>query len=135
MEKFNQFQEDAKKLLSAADNLFPDGLFEDDNDDLPIGVNDEAWERYKNLLRGIMAAHATGWDVLRIKHLRTPSTDDDFAAVTVTIQGACAFTNDAKTALALAAMLADRVSTTTDNEKVWLNFVVGNIWTENGGKE
>lgn len=135
MERMRQFQEDAQKLMSAADNLFPDGLFEDDNSDLPIGVNDEAWERYKNLLRGIMAAHATGWDVLRIKYLRTPSADGDFAAVTVTIRGACAFTSEAKTALALAAMLADRVSTTMDNGKVWLNFVVGNIWTENGGEE
>lgn len=127
--KLDQFQVDAGKLLTTADNMPPD-LFDSD---LPLGINNEAWNRYRTILHGFMAAKsAGGWKVLDIRYDRIPDQTEDFAAVTVKLQGACTFTPTAKTALALAAAVADRVSITMNDDKLWLNFVIENLWM-NGG--
>ena len=119
---------DAGKLLDAADTMYPD-LFDSDPVD---GLNDEAWSRYKSILRYLMAAKdAGGWNVLDIRYEKSPSMTEDFAAVTLKMQGACAFSPTAKTALASAA--ADRVAATMRDNVTRLSFVVGNLWPENGG--
>lgn len=133
--KLDQFMADAGKLLATADGLYPGGLFTDDKGDPVIGVNNEAWDRYKTILHCLMAAKdAGGWNILDIRYDKAPSPTEDFAAVTVKLQGACTFTPTAKTALALATATADRVSITMDGDKLWLNFVVTNLW-KNGGIE
>lgn len=130
-DKLNQFQADAEKLLTSAATMYPslpDG-------DLPDGVNAKAWKRYQVILQGFMAASdAGGWNATEIKYDKMPSLTDNYAAVTVKAKGSCLFTPTAKTALALAAATVDRVSVTMDSDKLWLNFVITNLW-ENGGIE
>lgn len=132
--KLDKFMVDAGKLLEAADTLSHSGLFDDDNSVLPSGINGETWSRYKSILRCFMTARdAGGWEVLDIRYDRSPSRTEDYAAITVKMQGACGFSPVAKTALAMAAASADDVSATMDGGKTWLNFVVNNLWTDDGG--
>lgn len=128
--KLDQFMVDAGKLLDAADTMYPD-LFDSDPVD---GLNDEAWNRYKSILRCLMAAKdAGGWNVLDIRFDKSPSMTEDYAAITLKMEGACAFTPMAKTALALASAAADRVAATMRDGVTRMSFVVGNLWPENGG--
>ena len=131
--KLDQFRVDADKLLATAETLSHSGLFDDDNGDPIIGINAEAWERYKTILRCFMAAKDVGrWNVLDIRYNKSPNPTDGYAAITIKIQGACGFTPTAKVALAVAAAIADNVSATTDGNKTWLNFVVRNLWLDEG---
>lgn len=127
--KITRFRDEANKLLESAESLFPAGLFKDENDGPEISINAEAWERYKKIAYGILAAEKVGWGLLRIKYAEAPSMIDDFSTVTITIPKACTFTEKARTAFALAAMLADSITTTTDGDKMWINFTVTDIWT------
>lgn len=70
--------------------------------------------------------------VLDVKYLQSPDTEDDFVSVTVKLDKACTLHSDARTALALAATLADMVTMTTNGDRMWINFAVGGIWKEDG---
>ena len=129
--KLDQFVVDADKLLATTETLSHNGSFDDDNGDPLVGINDEAWERYKTILRCFVAAKDAGdWNVLDIRYNRSPSPTADYAAVTLKMRGACGFTPTAKTALAMAAAAADDIAATMDGNTTWLSFVVGNIWKE-----
>jgi len=128
--KLDQFMVDAGKMLNAADTMYPD-LFDRDPDGR---INTEAWERYKSILRCLVATKdAGGWNVLDIRYDKSPSMTEDYAAITLKMQGACAFSPTAKTALALAAAAADRVAATMRDNVTRLSFVVGNLWLDEGG--
>lgn len=125
---FGKFMLEADKLLETAKTMFPDGLLKDGADCSGSGFNAGAWERYRKIVCGFMAAKGTcsGWT--GIKFVEEPDDFEDFATVTVKLQKACTFSDEGKTALALGAMLADMVTTTTDGDRVWVNFTVRGIW-------
>lgn len=128
--RINQFTEDMNKLLDMAGKLLPAGLLKDDSADTDISINIEKWERYKKIVYGILTAVKTGWDLLRVKYAEAPSGINSFASVTITLQKASSFTDEAKTAFAMAVMLADRISVTTDEDKVRISFTVNDLWKE-----
>ena len=127
---FDKFKADAEKLLATAEAMHTDELLKDVAGDPEISINPEAWERYRTILSGIIAAKENMDGVLDVKYQKSPSMDDDFASVTVKLDKACTLHSDARTALALAATLADMVTMTTNSNKMWINFAVGGIWEE-----
>lgn len=126
--RINQLKAEADKLMEKAGTMCPVSLV----NDLGIGVNADAWERYRTILNGFIAAKEDTSDVLDVKYLQSPDMEDDFASVTVKLDKACTLHSDARTALALAATLADMVTMTTNGDRMWINFAVGGIWKEDG---
>ena len=127
---FDKFKADAEKLLATAEAMHTDDLLKDVTDDPKIAINPEAWERYRTILSGIIAAKENMDGVLDVKYLKSPSMEDDFASVTVKLDKACTLYSDARTALAMAAALADMVTMTTNGNKMWVGFTVSDIWEE-----
>jgi len=123
-----QLKADADKLLDKAGAMCPASLVNDPD----MGVNTDAWERYKTIINGFIAAKKDMSGVLDVKYLQSPDMEDDFASVTVKLDKACTLHSDARTALALAAALADMVTMTTDGNKMWMSFTVNAIWKEDG---
>ena len=123
-----QLKADADKLMEKAETMCPVSLVNDPG----IGVNADAWERYRTILNGLIAAKGDMSGVLDVKYLQSPDTEDDFVSVTVKLDKACTLNSDARTALALAATLADMVTMTTNGDRMWINFAVGGIWKEDG---
>ena len=123
-----QLKADADKLMEKAETMCPVSLVNDPG----IGVNADAWERYRTILNGFSAAKGDMSGVLDVKYLQSPDTEDDFVSVTVKLDKACTLHSDARTALALAATLADMVTMTTNGDRMWINFAVGGIWKEDG---
>lgn len=124
--RFDGFKAEADKLLDKAGAMCPVS---------PVNapdsrVNAEAWERYRTILNGFIAVKEAMSGVLDVKYLQSPDMEDDFASVTVKLDKACTFRSDARTALAMAATLADMVTMTTDGDKMWINFTVSGIWEE-----
>lgn len=130
--RFDKFKADAEKLLATAEAMHTDELLKDWGDDPEVGINSEAWERYRTILNGIIAAKENMDGVLDVKYQKSPSMEDDFASVTVKLDKACTLHSDARTALALAAALADMVTLTTNGNKMWIGFTVSDIWKEDG---
>ena len=123
-----QLKADADKLMEKAETMCPVSLVNDPG----IGVNADAWERYRTILNGFIAAKGDMSGLLDVKYLESPDMEDDFASVTVKLDKACTLHSDARTALALAATLADMVTMTTNGDRMWINFAVGGIWKEDG---
>lgn len=123
--RINQLEADAGKLLEKAGTVCPIGLVNDPGAD----VNAETWERYKTIVKGLVAAKNDISGILDVRY-QAPNKEDDSAVVTIKLGKACTFSQDAKTALALAAALADLVTATTDGDKMWLNLSVSDIWVE-----
>lgn len=126
--RINQLKADADKLMEKAGAMCP----LDPVNNSGAEVNADAWGRYKTLLSGIIAAKEDMSGVLDVKYLQAPDMEDDLATVTVKLDKACTFRSDARTALAMAATLADMVTMTTDGDKMWINFTVSGIWEEDG---
>ncbi len=120
----NQFREDMENLLDAAENLLPDDLLIDSGVD---GSAAENWSRYKKIVRGIFAADDAGWGLLQVKYRQAPSMIGHSASVTITLPKNSTFTSEAKTALAMAAMLSDGVATSTDKGRAQICFTVHGI--------
>ena len=123
--RINQLKADAVKLLDRAGTVYPVSLVNDPG----AGVNVDAWERYRMIVNGFIAAKEGVPGILAVRY-QTPDEEDDSATVTIKLGKACTFSPDARTALALAAALADLVTATTDGDKMWLNFSVSDIWAE-----
>ena len=81
------------------------------------------------IVNGFIAAKEGMPGILDVRY-QTPDEEDDSATVTIKLGKACTFSPDARTALALAAALADLVTATTDGDKMWLNLSVSDIWAE-----
>lgn len=126
--RINQLKADADKLLDKAGAMCPVSLVNDPG----IGVNADAWERYRTILNGFIASKEDASGVLDVKYLQSPNVEDDFVSVTVKLDKACTLHSDARTALAMAATLADMVTMTTNGDRMWINFAVGGIWKEDG---
>ncbi len=126
--RINQLKADISKLLDKAGAMCPVSLVNDPD----IGINADSWERYRTILNGLIAAKEDMSGVLDVKYLQSPAMEDDFASVTVKLDKACTLHSDARTALALAATLADMVTLTTDGNKMWMSFTVNEIWKEDG---
>ncbi len=126
--RINQLKADVGKLLDKVGAMCPASLVNDPD----IGINADAWERYRTILNGLIAAKEDMAGVLDVKYLQSPAMEDDFASVTVKLDKACTLHSDARTALALAATLSDMVTLTTDGNKMWLSFTVNEIWKEDG---
>ena len=123
-----QLKADADKLMEKAETMCSVSPVNDPG----IGVNADAWERYRTILNGFIAAKEDMSGVLDVKYLKSPDMEDDFVSVTVKLDKACTLHSDARTALALAAALADMVTMTTNGDRMWINFAVGGIWKEDG---
>lgn len=121
------YKEDMEELLETADALLPDDLLKDYTDDPDISINFEAWGRYKQIVRGIYAAANTGWGLRQIRYRQAPDSVNNFANVTITLPKSCAFTDNARTALIMAALLSDKITTATDKGKTQICFTVDNI--------
>lgn len=126
--RINQLKADTNKLMDKVEAMCPVSLVNDPG----IGVNADAWERYRTILNGFIAAKEDMSGLLDVKYLQSPNVEDDFVSVTVKLDKACTLHSDAQTALALAAALADMVTMTTNSNKMWINFAVGGIWEEDG---
>lgn len=120
----NQFKETIDKLLMTADTLYQGGLCKDDNGDPETVVIIEAWERYKKIVSCIMAARSAGWDIIEVRYTESPGMVDRFSSVTITLPEVCTLPNEARAALALASMLADKVTTTAAGSNVRIKFTV-----------
>lgn len=118
-----RFQDGMELLMEAANDL-PDDLL------LDSGVSDastENWERYKQIVRGIFAANDAGWGLLAIQYRKEPSMVQNFATVTITLRNDLPFSTCAMSALAMASVLADEITTTTDDGKAQICFTVRGI--------
>ncbi len=122
----NRFQADMENLLNTADNILPEDLLDDSG---VVGAAAENWGRYKKIVRGIFAADDAGWGLLLIKYQQGPSIVKDSASVTIMLQKDRPFTNEAKVAFAMAALLADQITTTTGDGNAQIRFTVCNIHT------
>lgn len=122
----NRFQADMENLLDTAADTFQDDLFIDtpEND-----VSAENWERYTKVVRCIFAARDAGWDLESVKYQYQPlSGQGNRASVTITIYNNRPFPDTARVALAMAALLSDGMSTTTEKNKAKICFTVNNIF-------
>ena len=118
-----RFQDSMEVLMDATNDL-PDDLL------LDSGVSDASagnWERYKQIVRGIFAADDAGWGLLMIQYQQEPSMVKDSASVTVTPRNDRPFSTCAMGALAMAAVLADEIITTSDDGKAQICFTVRDI--------
>lgn len=127
-----RFKENMETLLDAAENLFQDGLMKDINDDPDIAINIEAWKRYKKIVYGFLAAEETGCNLICIRYAEAPSMVNNFSSVTITLPKVCSFTSDEKTALTIATLLSNRISTETKDAKTQITFTVDNFWMDGG---
>lgn len=118
-----QFRDGMEMLMDAANDL-PDDLLLDSG---VSGASAENWERYKKIVRGIFAADDDGWGLLMIQYQLEPSMVQDFATVTITLRNDRLFTPYAMAALSMAAVLADEITTTTDDGKAQICFTVRGI--------
>lgn len=118
-----RFRDGMEPLMEAANGL-PDDLLLDSNISSASAGN---WERYKRIVRGIFAANDAGWGLLAIQYRKEPSMVKDFASVTVTLRNDLPFSTCAMSALAMASMLADEITTTTDDGKAQICFTVRGI--------
>lgn len=122
----NRFQADMENLLDTAVDTLQDDLFTGALDD---DVSAENWERYTKIVRGIFAARDAGWDLESVKYQYQPlSGQGNCASVTITIYNNRPFPDTARVALAMAALLSDGMSTTTEKNKAKICFTVNNIF-------
>lgn len=120
----NQFQEDMENLLDIADAILQDDLIADSDAD---GAAADNWRCYRKIVRMIFAANATGWELRQIKYRKAPNMIENVATVVVTIRKDRSFTNEGRTALAMATMLADKITTATDDGDAQISFSVYDI--------
>ena len=120
----NQFQEDMETLLYIADGVLEDDLIADSDTD---GAAADNWRRYRKIVRGLAAAYAFGLDAQRIRYRKVPNGIENCATVAITLQKDHSLTGEAKSALVMAAMLADSISTATDDGDAQISFKVYNI--------
>lgn len=119
-----QFQNGMEMLMDAANNL-PEDLLLDSG---VSGASAENWERYKQIVRGIFAADDAGWRLLKIQYQQEPSIVKDCASVTITLSNDRITDNYGAMALSLASLLADKITTSVDEDgNVQICFTVGSI--------
>lgn len=120
----NQFQEDMETLLYIADGVLQDDLIVDFDTD---GAAADNWRRYRKIVRGLFAADAFGLDAQRIRYRKAPNRIENCATVAITLRKDHSLTGEAKSALVMVALLADSVSTATDDGDVQIIFRVYDI--------
>ena len=120
----NRFQEDIENLMDAAADILLDDLLTDALED---SVSVENWERYAKIVRSIFAASNTGWDLPMVKDQAQPLISQDCASITITIPKNSPIPNEGRTALAMATLLADEITTSTDKGKAQICFTVRDI--------
>lgn len=134
----NQCQDSMETLMDTTLKRFQDGmeLLMDAANDLPedllldsgvSGASAENWERYKQIVRGIFAADNAGWGLLMIQYQQEPSMVKDSACVAVTLRNDSPFSTYAMGVLAMATVLADEITTTTDDGNAQICFTVRGI--------
>lgn len=120
----NQFQDDMETLLYVADGVLEDDLIADSDAD---SAADENWRRYRQIVRGLFAADAFGLGAQRIKYRKAPIENENCATVAITLRKHHLLTDEAKSALVMAALLADSVATATDDGDAQIIFRVYDI--------
>lgn len=120
----NQFQDDMETLLYVADGVLDDDLIADSDAD---GAAADNWRRYRQIVRGHFAADAFGLDAQRIRYRKTPIENENCATVAITLRKHHLLTDEAKSALVMAALLADSVATATDDGDAQIIFRVYDI--------
>lgn len=118
-----QFQDGMEMLMDAANDL-PDYML---NDSGVSGASAENWNRYKQIVRAIFAADDAGWGLHMIQYQREPSMVKDSATVAITLPNDRLFSRYAMDALAMATVLADEITTSTDDGKAQICFTVNGI--------
>lgn len=120
-----QFQCGLELLQEAASKYLPTDL---PNDSGVVGASAENWGRYKQIVRGIFAADDDGWGLLKIQYQQKPSIAEDCASVTITLSNDRITDNYGAMALSLASLLADKITTSVDEDgHVQICFTVGSI--------
>ena len=120
----NQFQDDMETLLYVADGVLENDLIADSDADSAAAEN---WRRYRQIVRGLFAADAFGLDAQRIRYRKAPNGIENCATVAITLRKEHPLTGEAKSALVMAALFADSVSTATDDGDVQIIFRVYDI--------
>jgi len=118
-----QLQDGMETLMDAANDI-PEDLLIDSG---VSGASAENWNRYKQIVRGIFAADDAGWGLLMIQYRQEPSMVENFATVAITLPNDRPFSTCAMDALAMAFVLADKVTTSTDDGKAQICFTVRDI--------
>lgn len=120
-----QFQCGLELLQEAASKNLPTDLL---NDSGVVGTSADNWERYKQIVCGIFAADDDGWGLLKIQYQQEPSIVKDCASVTITLSNDRITDNYGAMALSLASLLADKITTSVDEDgNVQICFTVGGI--------
>ncbi len=106
-----------------------------DFDDLGDGfhgvtVNAGQWEKYQQIVRALSTARGKGRGIVKINYLEEPDPTIEYASAMIVLDKVTSFDTDAKTALALAASLCDRLAVTTNGDKIRASFTIGSIWQE-----
>lgn len=120
----SRFQEDMENLTDAAADILPDDLLADTLED---SVSAENWSRYAKIVRGIFAARSTGWDLPVVKYQAQPLISRNCASITITFPKNSPIPDVGRTALAMAVLLADEITTSTDKGKAQICFTVRDI--------
>lgn len=120
----NQFQDDMETLLYVADGVLDDDLIADTDAD---GAAADNWRRYRQIVRVLLIADTFGLYARGIRYRKAPNMKENCAPVTITLRKDHLITDKAKSALVMAAMLADSISTATDDGNVQIIFRVYDI--------
>lgn len=120
----NQFQTDMDTLSYIADGVLEDDLIANTDAD---GAAADNWRCYRKIVRGLFAADAFGLGAQRIKYRKAPIENENCATVAITLRKHHLLTDEAKSALVMAALLADSVSTATDDGDAQIIFRVYDI--------
>ncbi len=118
-----------EKLLADLDTVDFDDLGDDFRG---VAVNEDQWYKYQLIVKALLAAKNKGRGISKVDYLTAPDPQSEYAGVMIVLDKVSAFDGDAKAALIMAESLCDRVTITTNGDKVRASFTVDPIWKEDG---
>lgn len=116
-----------EKLMADLDAVDFDDL---DDGFRGVAVNEVQWCKYQMVVKALLTAKNKGRGISKVDYLTAPDPLSEYASSMIVLDKISAVDGDAKGALIMAASLCDRITVTTNNDKVRASFLVNNIWTE-----
>ncbi len=116
-----------EKLLADLDAVDFDDL---DDGFRGVAVNEDQWYKYQLIVKALLTAKNKGRGISKVEYLTAPDPLSEYASSMIVLDKISAVGGDAKGALIMAASLCDRITVTTNNDKVRASFLVNNIWRE-----
>ena len=114
-----------EKFLAELDTMDPEDL---EGDFEGVTVNITQWKKYQTIVNSLLAVQEKGWGIVKINYLKEPNPKDEHASVMIVLGKLASLDGEAKAAVIMAASLCDRITITTNGDKVRVSFTTDNIW-------